>query len=68
MAPTVPPLSDIRSQLALRAGRFERARDLIVAGLPRQMGDSAGLEAVRKRPESAAKAWPFHRRATGTCS
>ena len=46
--PTVPPLSDIRSQLALRAGRFEQARDIIVAGLPQAMGDSAGLEAVRK--------------------
>jgi hypothetical protein len=44
----VPPLSDIRSQLALRAGRFEQARDIMVAGLPQAMGDSAGLEAVRK--------------------
>jgi len=41
------PLCDVRSQLALRAGRFAPARDLIVAGLPPQMGDSAGIAAVR---------------------
>jgi len=48
MPPAVAPLSDVRSQLALRAGRFEQARDIIVGGLPPQMGDSAGLEAVRR--------------------
>jgi len=48
ISPAVPPLSDVRSQLALRAGRFEQARDIIVGGLPPQMGDSAGLEAVRR--------------------
>ena len=48
LRPAVPPLSDVRSQLALRAGRFAQARDIIVGLLPPQMGDSAGLDAVRK--------------------
>jgi TolB-like protein len=42
------PLCDVRSQLALRAGRYEEARDLIVAGLPPEMGNPAGIEAARK--------------------
>jgi TolB-like protein len=42
------PVCDARSQIAIRAGRFEEARENIVAGLPLEMGDSAGLEAVRK--------------------
>jgi adenylate cyclase len=46
--PRIAPLCDVRSQLALRAGRFEQAREIIVAGLPPEMGDSAGMEAVRK--------------------
>lgn len=44
----MPPLCDVRSQLALRAGRFEEARNIIVAGIPPEMGNSAGIEAVRK--------------------
>jgi hypothetical protein len=48
MPPAVTPLPDVRSLLALRAGRFKQAHDIIVAGLPPQMGDSAGLEAVRR--------------------
>jgi TolB-like protein len=45
--PTMPPLCDVRSQLALRAGRYAEARDIIIAGLPPAMGDSAGIEAAR---------------------
>jgi TolB-like protein/tetratricopeptide (TPR) repeat protein len=48
LRPTTAPLCDVRSQLALRAGRFDEARDIIVAGLPPEMGDSAGIEAARK--------------------
>jgi len=44
---TAAPVCDVRSQLALRAGRFDQACDLIIAGLPPQMGDSKGTEAVR---------------------
>ena len=46
LRPTTAPLCDVRSQLALRAGRFDEARDIIVAGLPPEMGDSAGIEAA----------------------
>jgi hypothetical protein len=42
------PVCDARSQIAIRAGRFEEAREIILAGLPPEMGDSAGLEAMRK--------------------
>jgi TolB-like protein len=45
---TMAPLCDVRSQIALRADRFEEARDIIIAGLPPAMGDSAGIEAARK--------------------
>lgn len=45
--PASGPLCDVRSQLALRAGRFEQACDLIIAALPPQSGDSTGIEAVR---------------------
>jgi len=41
-------LCDVRSQLALRAGRYAEAGDIIVAGLPPQMGDSVGTAAARK--------------------
>ncbi len=43
----VAPVCDVRSQLALRAGRFDQACDIITAGLPPQMGDSTGTEALR---------------------
>jgi len=46
--PAAGPLCDVRSQLALRTGRFEQACDIIIVGLPPQMGDSMGIEAVRK--------------------
>jgi TolB-like protein len=42
------PVCDVRSQLALRTGRYADARDIIIAGLPPAMGDSAGIEAARK--------------------
>jgi TolB-like protein len=43
-----PPVCDVRSQIALRSGRCEEAREIILVGLPPQMGDSAGLEAVHE--------------------
>jgi TolB-like protein len=42
------PLCDALCQLALRAKRFDEAADIIIAGLPAQMGDSKGIDAVRR--------------------
>ena len=43
-----PPLCDALCQLALRAQRSDEAAEIIIAGLPPQMGDSKGIAAVRR--------------------